>query len=114
MRGLALGLLIAYGLVAFVFRVLVQLRLTGSTGLKGISGRPGSVEWLSGVLFVASIAVSVAGVASGGTDGPPVIGPVLAVGGLLATAGAQLAMGEAWRIGVDPGERTALVTGGPF
>jgi protein-S-isoprenylcysteine O-methyltransferase Ste14 len=23
-------------------------------------------------------------------------------------------MGEAWRIGVDPGERTRLVTGGPF
>ena len=27
---------------------------------------------------------------------------------------AQLAMGDSWRIGVDPDERTELVTGGPF
>lgn len=47
--------------------------------------------------------------------------PVLAVGGLVvAVAGialtfwAQLAMGASWRIGLDPGERTDLVTGGPF
>jgi protein-S-isoprenylcysteine O-methyltransferase Ste14 len=42
------------------------------------------------------------------------IGVVLAVGGILFTFGAQLAMGDAWRIGVDPGERTELVTDGPF
>ncbi len=114
MRDLALGLLVAYGLVAVVLRALIQVRLTGSTGLKGISGKPGSVEWLGGVLFVVAIALSVAGAVSGDGEGPPVAGAVLAVGGLLATAGAQLAMGEAWRIGVDPGERTQLVTGGPF
>jgi protein-S-isoprenylcysteine O-methyltransferase Ste14 len=34
--------------------------------------------------------------------------------GLAGTLYAQLAMGESWRIGVDEGERTALVTGGPF
>src|SRR5262249_17477873 len=30
------------------------------------------------------------------------------------TFGAQLAMGSSWRIGVDPEERTELVTDGPF
>ena len=33
---------------------------------------------------------------------------------ILLTFGAQLAMGNAWRIGVDPEERTELVTNGPF
>jgi protein-S-isoprenylcysteine O-methyltransferase Ste14 len=113
-RDLALALLVAYGLVAFVLRALIQVRLTGSTGLKGISGSPGSLEWLGGVLFAGSIAVSVVGAVVGGGDGVPVAGAVLAVGGLLATAGAQLAMGESWRVGVDPGERTELVTAGPF
>jgi protein-S-isoprenylcysteine O-methyltransferase Ste14 len=47
--------------------------------------------------------------------------PAITVGGLLlAVAGfigipvAQSAMGRSWRIGVDPGERTDLVTHGPF
>lgn len=114
MRGLALGLLVAYGLVAVVLRAFIQLRLTGSTGLKGISGGAGSPEWLGGMLFVGSIGLCVVGVVVGEAEGPPVVGAVLAIGGLLATAGAQLAMGEAWRIGVDPAERTQLVTGGPF
>ncbi|WP_449060734.1 hypothetical protein [Planomonospora algeriensis] len=33
--------------------------------------------------------------------------------GTAATLAAQLAMGASWRIGVDSGERTALVTGDP-
>lgn len=32
----------------------------------------------------------------------------------MCTFAAQLAMGTAWRIGVDPTERTDLVTSGPF
>jgi protein-S-isoprenylcysteine O-methyltransferase Ste14 len=43
-----------------------------------------------------------------------VLGAVLAVAGIAATFGAQVAMGASWRIGVDPGERTELVTSGPF
>ena len=36
------------------------------------------------------------------------------LGGLLVTLAAQRAMGESWRIGVDPDERTELVTAGLF
>jgi protein-S-isoprenylcysteine O-methyltransferase Ste14 len=36
------------------------------------------------------------------------------VAGIVAMFGAQLAMGDAWRIGLDETERTGLVTGGPF
>jgi protein-S-isoprenylcysteine O-methyltransferase Ste14 len=42
------------------------------------------------------------------------IGLVLAIGGILGTFVAQLAMGDAWRVGVDESERTELVTSGPF
>jgi protein-S-isoprenylcysteine O-methyltransferase Ste14 len=41
-------------------------------------------------------------------------GIALAIAGIAATFYAQVAMGASWRIGVDPGERTALVTSGPF
>jgi protein-S-isoprenylcysteine O-methyltransferase Ste14 len=34
--------------------------------------------------------------------------------GILLTFYAQVAMGRSWRIGVDPDERTELVTAGPF
>ena len=36
------------------------------------------------------------------------------LGGLALTLAAQRSLGTSWRIGVDPQERTALVTGGQF
>jgi protein-S-isoprenylcysteine O-methyltransferase Ste14 len=39
---------------------------------------------------------------------------VLTIAGTAATFAAQVAMGDSWRAGVDPGERTELVTSGPF
>ncbi|MCM0673586.1 isoprenylcysteine carboxylmethyltransferase family protein [Micromonospora phytophila] len=38
----------------------------------------------------------------------------MSVTGTAATLAAQLAMGTSWRIGVDPSERTELVTDGAF
>ena len=125
MPGLALALLGVYGLVTLVLRVVVQLVLTGSTGIKGIGAGAAPRELAAGLLFLSAIALSVAGAvqARHGTVNPigaldchagHVAGGVLAMGGTAATAAAQLAMGRAWRIGVDPGERTPLLTGGPF
>ena len=54
---LALALFTIYLALAFGVRTLTQLRRTGSSGFKGISGRPGSVEWLGGVLFATSLAL---------------------------------------------------------
>jgi protein-S-isoprenylcysteine O-methyltransferase Ste14 len=125
---MAAAALALYGvslLVTFGLRVGVQVRRTGSTGLKGLSGSPGSIEWLAGVLFVVSLALGAASpalVLLGALD--PIatldgvvghaLGVVLAVAGIALTFGAQLAMGDAWRVGVDPEERTQLVTDGPF
>jgi protein-S-isoprenylcysteine O-methyltransferase Ste14 len=116
--GLALALLTVYGLLTLGIRMVLQLRRTGSTGFKGVSGEP--LELLTGVLFVGGIALSVAGAMLGdridALDGEVghAAGIGLAAGGLVATFVAQLAMGDAWRIGVDPSERTELVTDGPF
>ncbi len=114
-----------YGTLAFGLRTAIQLRRTGSSGFKGISGRLGSMEWIGGVLFVVAIALGVAAPvcdllelmnpidALDGAVGH-VAGVVLFGLGLAATLVAQIAMGQSWRIGVDPEERTDLVTEGPF
>lgn len=110
---------------AFLWRSWTQWRATGSSGFVGIRGRPGSLEWLAGVLFVGALALGIAApvLALVGTLEPLAaldagwvgwVGVVLAVGGVAATLDAQVAMGRSWRIGVDPSERTDLVIDGPF
>ncbi len=121
---LALALLVIFYAVAFGLRTWQHLRATGSTGFRGVSGRPGSVEWLGGVLFAAGIAFSLAaalGEAAGWVaplwaPGPAsvVLGAVITIGGIAATYMAQVSMGDAWRIGVREDERTQLVAEGPF
>jgi protein-S-isoprenylcysteine O-methyltransferase Ste14 len=125
MATLALALWAAFGTVAVVVRVLVHLRRTGTTGLRGISGRPGSAEWFGGIAFVAAMAL---GVAAPVLDLSDAVEPIDAVDGMAAhVAGialfglgfagvlwSQRALGSSWRIGVDETERTTLVTAGPF
>lgn len=125
MAGLAL---VAYGLylaLAFGVRTLLQVRRTGSSGFKGVSGRVGSSEWLAGVLFVVALLIGAAApvlaladivepIAALDETALHVIGVALFLAGLAGTLAAQVAMGESWRIGVDKAERTDLVTDGPF
>jgi protein-S-isoprenylcysteine O-methyltransferase Ste14 len=112
-------------LITFGVRVAIQLRLTGSTGLHGLSPDAGRLEQVAGVLFVLGGAMcvvapilSLADVVEpiDAVDGAAgqAIGVVLAVAGIVATFGAQLSMGASWRVGVDPAEQTDLVTDGPF
>ena len=125
MATLALVLYAIYLALAFGLRTVVQLRRTGSTGFHGLGGRPGSAEWLAGVGFALALILGVAAPILALTDVVEpidaldttplhVAGAVLAVAGILGTLWAQLAMGTSWRIGVDPEERTELVTDGPF
>jgi protein-S-isoprenylcysteine O-methyltransferase Ste14 len=121
----ALLFLGVYLLLAFGLRSMVMRVRTGSTGFKGISGRPGSTEWWGGVLFAIALglgalapALDLAGVLDpiGPLDGDfgHQAGAGLFFGGLATTLIAQLAMGDSWRIGVDHNEKTQLVTEGPF
>ena len=125
MPGVALGLWLAFGLFALGGRILLQLRRHGSSGVAGVSGTPGSVEWWGGLLFVGALAAGGAAPVLQLTDvvepigaldatGVHVAGLVLYALGLGVCVGAQLAMGASWRIGVDESERTDLVTDGPF
>jgi protein-S-isoprenylcysteine O-methyltransferase Ste14 len=123
--GLAIGLLIGFGVLAFGVRIGIQLRRTGKTGVIGLREGAGAADWVSGILFVGGMAMGaispilVLGDDLGtidtlDVDALNVIGIVLAVAGGLAVFGAQLGMGESWRIGVSDEERTDLVTGGWF
>jgi protein-S-isoprenylcysteine O-methyltransferase Ste14 len=125
LRDAALWLYLLYFALAFALRSVIQLRRTGSTGFRGISGRPGSTEWIGGVLFIASLALGLAACALARAGviapAPPLdradvraAGLVLFAAGTAATLGSQFAMGSSWRIGVDEKERTKLVTSGPF
>ncbi len=125
MAALAL-VLFGFSLVlTFGVRIAVQLRRTGSTGVHGFAADATPLERFAGILFVAGLVMGAAApllallgvlepiAALDGSAGHAV-GIVLGVAGILLTFGAQLAMGNAWRVGVDPEERTELVTGGPF
>lgn len=125
MATVALIIYAVYLGIAFGLRTAIQLRRTGSTGFHGLGGRPGSAEWVAGVGFALALVLGVAApvVALLGVVEPiealevsavHVVGIVLALAGIGATFYAQVAMGTSWRIGVDPGERIALVTAGPF
>ncbi len=116
---------VVFAVLAFGLRSVVQLRRTGSTGFVGFSGRPGSLEHTGGVLFaiamglglvapITQIAGASSPLAALDNQAAAIAGGVLFAAGLAGTLGAQMAMGDAWRIGVDPGAQTTLVIGGPF
>ncbi|HEX5763546.1 MAG TPA: isoprenylcysteine carboxylmethyltransferase family protein [Solirubrobacterales bacterium] len=121
----ALALYGAWLVLAFGVRTVLQVRRTGSTGFRGVGPEAGALERLAAALFVAALAAGAAAPALAlldlvepiaALDGlvAHAIGVALAVAGIFATFVAQMAMGDAWRIGVQPGERTELVTDGPF
>ncbi|WLW57893.1 methyltransferase family protein [Streptomyces sp. YU58] len=126
MTGWAWAALALYGtwlLAAFGMRTVIQLRRTGDSGFRGLSGRPGSAAWWAGVLFAAALLGAVAapvaallGLPALAEDVPALhaAGTAVTVLGIAATLTAQGAMGTSWRVGVDAAERTDLVTGGLF
>jgi protein-S-isoprenylcysteine O-methyltransferase Ste14 len=121
----ALVLFVVFGALGFGWRSWLQRRRTGSTGFRGISGRPGSVEWFAGVGFIVSMGAAlfaqilqlvdlVSPLAVLHNTWIQLTGIVLAIVGIAATVYAQLDMGDSWRIGVDPNETTTLVRSGVF
>jgi protein-S-isoprenylcysteine O-methyltransferase Ste14 len=121
----ALVLFAVFALLGFGWRSWEQRRRTGSTGFRGITGRPGSLEWFAGVGFIISMGVAVFGpilqllgvVSPLGFLHTPwiqITGAVIAVLGIATTVYAQLDMGDSWRIGVDKSETTTLVRTGVF
>lgn len=119
----AVVLFIAFLVLVSGARVWIQVRRTGDTGDRRKAGRSDPVQqriaWLAAVgslaLGVLSPAAALVGLDPVVDSSPlEVSGLVLTVSGTIATFAAQLAMGDSWRAGVDPEERTTLVTSGPF
>ncbi len=125
MAVVALALFAVFALLGFGWRSWLQYRRTGSTGFRGVSGRPGSIEWFAGVGFIVAMAAAFFApvLQLVGAVGPLALlhapwiqftGIALAIAGIVATVYSQVDMGESWRIGVDPAETTTLVRQGVF
>lgn len=104
-------------------RTWIQVRRTGDTGDRRKAARLNPTQRrIDGLAAIGALALGVASPVTALLGWDPVVrSPVIAVGGLvltilgtIATFTAQLAMGDSWRVGVDPDERTTLVTSGPF
>lgn len=124
MTDLSVGLMLSYLALAFGVRVIVQLRRFGNSGMSSISRAP-RAELAAGLVFGIGIVIGAANpfLVSAGSielldlldaDSSRITGAVLCVAGIIGTFIAQLAMGASWRIGVDPEERTELITTGVF
>ncbi len=112
------GLVLAFG-----FRTLQHYRRTGRSGWVGVSRKTGRPARFGAIAFAGALVAGVAGVvlAAGGAVAAQVVsawlevlGVVIAVAGVVVVFASQSAMGQAWRIGVDPSEQTGLVTDGIF
>lgn len=124
-RGIvAISLEVVFFVLAFGVRSWVQWRRTGATGfIRPRRGAP-AVETVASTMFVLSLvllaAAPIADLAGAARiavlddPGVAVAGFVLATAGIVLTIVAQLAMGDSWRIGVDPDAHTVLVTRGVF
>lgn len=108
---------------AFGWRSFAQWRATGDTGLRLRVGAVGSTGWWGKLLFIAALLLVAAApvLVLAEIQRPivwhpalPAAGLVIAVSGIALTLVAQRQMGLSWRVGVDPAERTPLITDGLF
>ncbi|MFV2196460.1 methyltransferase family protein [Nocardiopsis sp. LOL_012] len=125
---MALTVLLLYlaGLVlAFGVRTLLAWKHTGDTGFRRPDTTLSNPAWWGSALFAAALLLGLAAPLAAMTGLLPapraLLHPVTAASGIAAmTAGlvlvlaSQKAMGASWRVGVEEGEHTDLVTGGVF
>ena len=121
----ALLIYVLFLVVTFVGKSIAMKRRTGSTGFHGPAKDEGPVERFAGLLIIVGSlgallapvlqltgAIEPFGFLDPGWIGW--LGLALVLGGWALCLLAQAEMGESWRIGVEPGERTELVTDGLF
>jgi len=123
MPELALALWALYFVLSLGLRVLLHRRRTGSSGFLLARPRRPPLQAFSESAEAVAIALGVAAAALWDSlepldaldaTGAQVAGVALYAAGLVGVIVSQEAMGRSWRIGQNPGERTELVTGGPF
>jgi protein-S-isoprenylcysteine O-methyltransferase Ste14 len=121
MNVIALLLYLTGLVLVFGVRTFLAWRATGDTWFRRPDTRAFTAPWWGTVLFVLAwllgLAAPVTAIATGSSAASPLVGWSgigVMVTGLLLVLAAQAGMGGSWRIGVQEGERTALVTGGLF
>jgi protein-S-isoprenylcysteine O-methyltransferase Ste14 len=125
MAALALSIFLIWMLVTFIGKSVAMKRKTGFSGFHGMSDDEAPIARLAGgLIIIGTIGALIAPILElVGAIGPFVsmtddwigwVGLALTLVGAIVSLVAQAAMGESWRIGVDPGERTELVTDGLF
>ena len=114
----AVGAVLLFGV-----RSWQQKRATGSAGFHGFTADRAPAARVAGLSFAAAVVAGLVSPALVLAGVLPVldlgsaagwIGLVLALAGFGLAVLAQQTMGRSWRIGVDPKERTDLVTHGVF
>jgi protein-S-isoprenylcysteine O-methyltransferase Ste14 len=125
MAELVLALYLAYLALAFGLRGVVHYRRTGDAGVRLLRAGASGAERAGSILFAAALALGLLSPLLDLAGALPrqrissfpavrAAGLCLYAIGVAGTLWSQFAMGESWRIGVDPGERTELRTRGPF
>jgi len=122
MPKLTLALYVLYLALAFGLRSWLQWRRTGEAGFRlgasGASAAERAGAWLLVLSLMLGLAAPVLALLGAMPTFAalqwPIVGTLLALAGIAGTLHAQLEMGASWRVGVDPSERTALRTDGPF
>lgn len=121
----ALLLYTAFFISAFVLRPILLKAATGTAGFRSGGNEAGLVGRLSGALFVLAALIGFLApvLAISGTVEPiraidpewlNWVGLMVAVVGSMLALLAQGGLGTEWRVGVEPGEATDLVTTGLF
>lgn len=125
MAWLAFALYLTGTLTAFGLRTWLHRRRTGDTGHRHSHPPTGTAAWWAQILLAGGL---LGGLAAPLLDATGALQPLqwldhtavqiaglaVALAGFVAVPAAQHAMGTSWRIGVDTGERTTLVTDGVF
>jgi protein-S-isoprenylcysteine O-methyltransferase Ste14 len=121
---MAFVLLVSFLTFAVVGRILIQYYYTGDHGVRLAKSTASPVEIIPGLTFVLSFLVSAVLIVlnefawlSDWHFGSPLVtfvATALGFAGIAITLVAQIQMGKSWRIGVDPGEQTNLITTGLY
>lgn len=121
----ALCLYVTFLATAFGLRALIQYLRTGDHGLRGLAAGDGVIGLLrSALLLIGSVLAGLAPAAelfhlaqSPSISNATALragGLALAVFGMAIAVISQYQMGDSWRVGIDLGESTPLITSGIF
>jgi protein-S-isoprenylcysteine O-methyltransferase Ste14 len=117
-------LYLVFILIAVIVRVAVQYRTTDDSGLRAVQMRSFDVAFYASISLILGFVITFGATVLDAfdplasnplrRDSGKVLGVVLSLSGLVIIGAAQLQMGKSWRVGVDPNEKTTLVTHGLF